>query len=380
MYCELFAAGECTSCSLIETPYPVQLANKEASCRTTLGTHAKHATWLKTYTAGQQNFRNRAKFVVGGSTANLTLGIPGPRKTGVDLTACPIQSPGVNQAGVKLTEFLNATRLAPYDVTRRQGELKFVHVTESPDGELLIRFVVRSEHAGNVIEAHSSALHRSIPNARTVTVNILPEHKAVLEGDVEWALWGTDLPMRLGDVNLRLLPRSFFQTNTGVARELYRQVAHWVDEVSPASLWDLYCGVGGFALHCTAVHREMLGVEASEAAVRSARQSADAMRASGNSAAKFIAQDATEFAVTSREELRPDMLIVNPPRRGIGHKLSEWIENSHLPHVVYSSCNPITLAQDLDKMPSFSARQVRVFDMFPHTRHVEVVVLLERTA
>src|SRR5690606_5719758 len=97
------------------------------------------------------------------------------------------------------------------------------------------------------------SLRAAVPSAVVISVNLLPEHKAVLEGEREEMLLGSSLAMRLGfdghPLTLHLMPQSFFQTNTAVARELYAQVAEWVVGVRPASVWDLYCGVGGFALH-----------------------------------------------------------------------------------------------------------------------------------
>ncbi|MGO1612416.1 MAG: 23S rRNA (uracil(747)-C(5))-methyltransferase, partial [Brevibacterium aurantiacum] len=88
---------------------------------------------------------------------------------------------------------------------------------------------------------------------------------------------------------------------------------------------------------------------------------------------------ATEFAeanLASGE--RPECVIVNPPRRGIGARLSAALEESGIDHIVYSSCNPLTLAKDLDRMPSYTVERARVFDMFPHTKHLEVAVVLQR--
>ena len=75
---------------------------------------------------------------------------------------------------------------------------------------------------------------------------------------------------------------------------------------------------------------------------------------------------------------RPDCVIVNPPRRGIGARLSAALENSGVEHIVYSSCNPVSLAKDLARMPAYEVAQARIFDMFPHTKHLEVAVLLQR--
>lgn len=199
-----------------------------------------------------------------------------------------------------------------------------------------------------------------------------------MEGDVEIVLTArSELPMDVGPVELSLRPQSFFQTNTEVARALYSQVAEWVNETRPASVWDLYCGVGGFALHCVADGRTVTGVESSEQAVLSARASATRMTERGVPGAdrvQFVASDATLWA---KAQAGADVVIVNPPRRGIGTELAQWLEASGVPRVIYSSCNAVSLARDLETMPSLVPVKGRLLDMFPHTEHFEVVVVLE---
>nr|WP_218114160.1 methyltransferase domain-containing protein [Leucobacter soli] len=376
LQCRYFASGECRSCALIETPYDAQLAAKEARCRALLP-GAPEAVWLPAFSGGDRGFRNRAKLVVGGTggrPGGIRLGILGPSGEGVDLRECAIQAPEIAAAIPVLAAFLERTALAPYDVPARRGELKFVHVTLAPSGELMLRFVTRTEHGLTTIRARLGELRALLPQAAVISVNLLPEHRAVLEGEREELLHGSALRMDLGPVALHLRPQSFFQTNTVVARELYGQVASWVAGCSPASVWDLYCGVGGFALHVAAPGRAVLGVELSAAAVDSARRSA---REAGLPA-RFEAADATEFALAAAPEELPELVIVNPPRRGIGEVLAAFLEGSGVPRVVYSSCNPESLAKDLAAMPSYALREARVFDMFPHTSHLEVAVLLER--
>jgi 23S rRNA (uracil747-C5)-methyltransferase len=192
--------------------------------------------------------------------------------------------------------------------------------------------------------------------------------------------------MRVNDVTLLLRPNSFFQTNTEVAAGLYRQARDWVAETAPSSLVDLYCGVGGFALHCAGQHdgvrREVRGIEVSEQAVQSARLGADHLRRAHPDLGSLVFQvgDATQAvdATLGAPSATPDLVIVNPPRRGVGADLSGWLEASGVRHAIYSSCNVDSLARDLAAMPSFVVRGARLFDMFPQTNHHEVVVLLER--
>lgn len=388
MQCDYFDRGVCRSCTLMGQPYADQVLDKEIRTRELLRDAVDAAgspgdpggpgdvEWLPPITSPESGYRNKAKMVVGGTVQRPTVGILDHRQRGVDLRHCGICTPGIRHALPILADFIADTGLIPYDVAARRGELKYVLVTESPDGELMVRFVLRSEGQLPTLRQHLDALRAVLPNAVVVTANLLPEHKAVTEGEREIVLTEQEtLPMRLGPVTMHLRPQSFFQTNTHVATELYAQASAWIDEVAPASMWDLYCGVGGFALHAARPGRAVTGIETSREAIRSAKQSA---REAGLTDVRFAADDATEHALRSRPGATPELVLVNPPRRGIGEALSTWLETSDVQHVVYSSCNPVTLAKDLARMPSLRLRRVRVLDMFPQTGHLEAVTLLSR--
>lgn len=373
MNCEYFDSGVCRSCTLMGVPYAEQLAEKDAHTRTLLASFGD-AEWLPPVASAESGYRNKAKMVIGGAPDAPTIGILDEDGRGVDLRECGICAPGIRSALPVLADFITRARLVPYSVPGRRGELKYVLVTLSPDDELMVRFVVRSEDVASRIRKRLPELLTALPNARVVTANLQPDHKAVVEGEHEIVLTpDASLVMRVNGMALQLRPQSFFQTNTAVAERLYAQVAAWVDEVSPASVWDLYCGVGGFALAVAAEGRRVVGVETSREAVRSAQSTA---RASALPDVTFRADDATDFAIGAKHA--PDLVIVNPPRRGIGAELAGWLESSGVRHIVYSSCNPTSLAHDLARIPSYRVRTGRVLDMFPQTRHQEVAVLLER--
>jgi 23S rRNA (uracil747-C5)-methyltransferase len=307
------------------------------------------------------------------------VGILDPDDRGVDLRLCPLYGADLARAFPILAEFITVARLEPYDIPARKGELKHIIVTVSPDGFLMARFVTRSTESLARLRKHLPWLLDKLPRLVVVTLNVLPEHKAALEGQQEIVLTELDtLRMNLGQVVLHARPQSFLQTNTDIARRLYALVADWVDEAAPTTVWDLYCGVGGFALHCVREGRTVVGVETAEQAVIAARQGAQDMADAGLPGAleaTFVAADATAWV---RDKPAPDVVIVNPPRRGIGPDLAAWIESSGVRRVVYSSCNAVTLAQDLRAMPSLAPVKGRLLDMFPHTEHYEAVILLER--
>ena len=148
----------------------------------------------------------------------------------------------------------------------------------------------------------------------------------------------------------------------------------------PLHLWDLFCGVGGFALALAshpALHgAQVRGVELSASAIHGAQASARLMGLDPRRV-WFEAGDARVLDPRSGDV--PDLLVVNPPRRGIGPDLAQRIEASGVRRVLYSSCNPSSLVSDLAAMPSLRVRRARLFDMFPHTGHAEVLVELGRS-
>jgi 23S rRNA (uracil747-C5)-methyltransferase len=371
MQCDYFDAGVCRSCTLMGTPYEAQLVDKVAHAKALLAAWPD-AVWLPPVASRPEAFRNKAKMVAGGMVDYPTLGILDASRHGVDLTGCGVLSERLRAAFAPIAAFITRARLTPYDIPARRGELKNVLLTEAPDGKLMVRFVLRSTEPLGRMRKFLPTLRAELPQLTVATANLLPEHKAVLEGDEELLLTEAEtLAMRVGDVVLHLRPGSFFQTNTAIAAGLYGQARQWLDEIAPATVWDLYCGVGGFALSVAAPGRRVHGVEVSAPAVESARLSATE---AGLTDVTFTVGDAT--AITADDT--PQAVIVNPPRRGLGDELCATLETSGVATVVYSSCNAVTLARDIAAMPSYAPQRVRVFDMFPQTEHYEVMVLLTR--
>ena len=375
MQCDYFDRDRCRSCTFMGMPYSTQLDELGSAVRAALVGRVPLDAWLPVVHGPESAFRNKAKLVVGGGRGSPTLGILDAQGRGVDLRHCGLYEAGLAEAVPVLASLVADLGLTPYDVPTRNGELKHVIVTHSPDGELMVRFVLRSPGQLPRIRDGLASIRSALPTVRVVSVNLQPDHKAVLEGEEEHVLTDADtLPMLVNDVTLHLRPRSFFQTNTGVAARLYAQARDWVTDLAPTSVWDLYGGVGGFALHAAAAAR-VTGVEVAPDAVASARRSAESL--GGSTAFDFRVGDAAAFAETAGEQ--PDLVVVNPPRRGIG-PLADTLEQGTARHVVYSSCNVATLRTDLERMPSLAVRAARAFAMFPQTRHHEVLVLLERRA
>ena len=289
MQCDYFDARRCRSCTLMGSSYRDQVADKTARAAAALEDAAPGLRWLEPVTGPEAHFRNKAKLVVAGRAGAPTFGILDAGGRGVDLRRCGLYEPGLAATFDPLHRVVSALGIEPYDVPGRRGELKHLIVTHSPLGEHLVRFVVRSPASVDLLRSALPDITAALPSARVVTANVLPEHKAVLEGDTEVVLSAdSHLTMRLPEVTLLLGPRSFFQTNTRVATALYAQARAWTDDLSPATVLDLYCGVGGFALHLAAPGRQVVGVETSEEAVAAATAGAH-LNGLGSPEVEFVA-------------------------------------------------------------------------------------------
>lgn len=374
LHCPHFEQSECQSCRWIEQDYPAQLTAKQQHLKTLLG-DMPVAEWLPPVASAEQGFRNKAKMIALGSAHEPVLGIVSPNGDAVSLTDCALYPPEMQVLLHRLERWVQQAGLPPYNIRKAKGELKYLLLTQSQQhGEYLLRLVLRSENSIERIRNALPLLLADYPHIRVVSVNIQPVHMAVLEGEQEIILTETNrLNESFNGVPLSIRPKSFFQTNPDVATQLYQTARGWSLSLKPARIWDLFCGVGGFGLHCATADTELTGIEIEAEAIACAKESAAAL---GLTKVNFAALDSGGFATL--QTTAPDLLIVNPPRRGLGIELCEQITSLAPPAIFYSSCNPETLTQDIARLPDYRIKRMQLFDMFPHTAHYEVLVWLER--
>lgn len=424
--CQLHDASLCRSCPNLDLPLAQQLQLKQSAVQATLAGQVETAAWLEPFASAPSHFRNKAKLAVSGTTHAPVLGLVDRFDNGTDLTSCPLHVNEIKAALAPLTRAITRMGLQPYSIVKRRGELKHVLITASANGQLMVRFVLRSTAQLPAIRKGAPRLQSELPGLRVLSVNIQPRPAAILEGEREIILSQDstlDMPLYLPELGadgvvvnnkksvlpLVLPPQSFFQTNSAVAAGLYAQARAWARDYaggqavalageprvgesaagesgaggahpdatqSSQSIWDLYCGVGGFALALAQPGAQVLGVEVSAPAIDGARAAA-AQLGLTSPQVRFEAGDASVLDASGQVygHDKPDLLVVNPPRRGIG-ELAASIEGSGIQRVLYSSCNPASLTKDLEVMSSYRVRRARLFDMFPHTNHAEVLVEL----
>ncbi|CAI2155213.1 23S rRNA (uracil(747)-C(5))-methyltransferase RlmC [Serratia fonticola] len=374
MHCALYSAGTCRSCQWLEKPYPQQLEEKQHHLQSLLADRDV-AQWLEPVTGEQSAFRNKAKMVVSGSVERPLLGMLHRDGTPVDLCDCPLYPASFAPIFAVMKDFIPRAGLTPYNVARKRGELKYLLLTESTfSGGLMLRFVLRSDSKLAQLRAALPWLQEQLPQLKVISANIQPVHMAIMEGEHEIPLTEQQaLEERFNQVPLYIRPQSFFQTNPQVASQLYATAGDWVRALGIASMWDLFCGVGGFGLHCAQPQTRLTGIEISAEAIACAKQSAQTL---GLQQVDFQALDSTRFAIAEGEV--PELVLVNPPRRGIGNELCDYLNRMAPGYILYSSCNALSMAKDLAMLPDYRVERVQLFDMFPHTAHYEVLTLLVR--
>ncbi len=369
-FCSYYDTHVCHSCGWIDYHYAEQLKLKFTRLHTLLEPFSVR-DWIKPATSPLKGFRNKAKMVATPSLQGVVLGLSDE----VSLIDCPLYDVSMQKVLHSVQAWLRELGIKAYDVKKRKGELKYVLLTRSSaDNSMMLRFVLRSHGIVSRLENSLPSLIAAHPELKVVTANIQPVHMAILEGDEE--IFFTEqrrLEDRLNGIPLFIRPKSFFQTNPEVAAKLYKTAAEWVDESKPNRIWDLFCGVGGFALHCASPERDIIGIEIEPEAIACARDSAARLEMSN---LRFESLDTASFGADSGA--KPDVVIVNPPRRGLGEQLCKWLMRVDADRILYSSCNATSLAKDLESLSGYTLRRVQLFDMFPHTEHYEVLVELVR--
>ncbi|MDQ7844312.1 MAG: 23S rRNA (uracil(1939)-C(5))-methyltransferase RlmD [Armatimonadota bacterium] len=293
----------------------------------------------------------------------------------VDLSTCLLPSPRVVDVLVDVKAFARRHNLPGYDPRRHQGLLRQLVVREGrATGDLLVTIVTAT---GQFPQARALADHLAGRHAGLTGVlwAVNPARGDTIELQGAQVLYGRPYIFeRLRGLTFKIGPATFFQTNTLQAErmiDVVREMAGEAEEVV-----DLYCGVGTFALALAGQSRRVHGVEVVAASVEAAQENA---RLNGIANADFYVADVRRF-VRLPAGGRPDLVILDPPRAGAGRQVMTALGRAAPRRVIYISCNPTTLAPDLRHLlpAGYRILAIQPFDLFPHTYHVECVVLLER--
>jgi 23S rRNA (uracil747-C5)-methyltransferase len=375
-FCSYFNEKICQSCNLITIDYSNQIAEKE-NILIKAFEKIEHPPLLNTVVSNQKKIRNKAKLSVTGTSENPILGLFGKENidSGRELTNCPLHLDEINQMIPVIKDFIKFTNLSPYQIKTKTGELKGVIIFYSEGTqESYLRFILRSKESIDRIKKHQFFLTDKINHLKVISVNIQPIPHQIPEGDIEIYITNTKfISHRSSEIHFTLDPKAFVQTNQTVAEKLYACAAQWIQESKLKYFLELYCGQGAFSFYAAPFIEKGLGIEINPEAVKIANQTALKNK---KHHLYFKCCDATK--ITSEiQNFSPDIILVNPPRRGLSESV-QFLLSIKPKKIIYSSCNVNSLAEDLEKVTAaYRIQKIRIFDMFPNTKHFETLVELE---
>jgi len=306
------------------------------------------------------------------------LHVPGRFDKVVDIGTCHLQEEPTNQVRNHLRELALEKKLSFYDHRTNEGLLRNLIVRNTTLGEVMIILSVQYDEPP-VYELLESLKH-NFPGLTSLMYTINPKkNEALYDLDIRLYAGRDHIFEKLEDLTFRIGPKSFFQTNSLQALELYRKAREFAGPGEGELLYDLYTGTGTLANFMARSAKKVVGIESVPEAIADAKINAE-INGIGN--AQFFAGDMRELLTGDffSAHGNPDVIVTDPPRAGMHPKVVEQILRSKASRVVYVSCNPATQARDVELLGrNYALRKIQPVDMFPHTHHVENIALLERT-
>ena len=379
-------AGPCGGCSLRHLDYAAELRAKQESVldafRRIGGLEVPVLDILPSPEVDR--YRNKVQFPVGVDKNGMPcIGFyAGRTHRIVPCPDCKLQPGVLNEIGNALCAFFAQQGIRPYDEQSGKGLVRHIFLRRGAhSGQIMVCLVctrAKLPHA----EQLCTALREQFPAISTILLNVNAKNTNVILGSENHILYGPGyIEDTLCGVPVRLGPLSFYQVNTLAAEQLYGVAAQYAQLTPDDALLDLYCGMGTIGLSMADQCRELIGVEIVPEAIESAKANAARMGETVAAKSRFFCADAGQAATQlAAEGLHPDIVMLDPPRKGCDEATLSAVVRMTPRRVVYVSCNPATAARDaawLEKN-GYHAEKVQPVDLFPRTKHVECVIALSK--
>ncbi|RAP31958.1 23S rRNA (uracil(1939)-C(5))-methyltransferase RlmD [Candidatus Marinamargulisbacteria bacterium SCGC AG-414-C22] len=371
-------AATCGGCQLQHQSYDNQLTFKQHELSQTLATHLHNQEdLLKPFIqlTDPWEFRHKMQFsfALENNSNDLAIGLYAARSHRViNTTYCPITSPTINAIINTIKHWFKAFPTSVFSETTGAGILRHVTIRQaSTNQHVMIIFTLGSEllHHESLLTALTQ--HECVKSIYT-TIQADPTNDHVFGKDLQ-LLWGDDrITDTIDHCRYSLSPLSFTQANSKLVSQLYQYICHIIKQTNVASVFDLYCGTGLLSIMLAKQELRVTGVDNNKHAIDDAKHNATLNQVN----ATFITAHTEEFF--AQEDLKESCIILDPPRRGCHPDVLTALGTSQPPHIIYVSCNPVTLNRDLTTLVAagYTLISIQPFDMFCHTTHCEVVVYL----
>ena len=296
----------------------------------------------------------------------------------IECEHCLLVKPVADAAAEALREYMQSCRVAGYDEKTGRGLVRHLYIRSNAAGESLVCVLVNGDKLPKE-DRLVTLLRDACPKCTGIVLGTNTKKGNVILGDRYRTLWGSDrLEDTLCGKTFRLSVPSFYQVNRVQAERLYAKAIEFAGLTGQETVLDLYCGAGTITLALSDHAKKVLGAEIVPEAIDDARENA---ARNGVKNAEFFCGDASDVAKKlARENLRPDVITVDPPRKGLAADVVESIAEMQPGRVVYVSCDSATMARDVKRLADlgYTAQRACAVDMFPRADHVETVVLLSK--
>lgn len=372
--------GRCGGCDAWHMDYTEELRFKLARVNDAL-LHIGKQTLQAEEILGSDSmlrYRNKAIFAVSDGGGDPAFGFFRERSHElIGIEDCLIQSELSVRAARAVTAFMRAHEIPAYREADGRGVVRHVFCREAFHGTDAVVCIVAARGFGALTQALVDALRAACPELTGIVLNVNKTRgNTVLAGDFH-TLWGkSTMEDSLCDLRFEIAPQAFFQVNPPQAEKLYRRALDYAQADESQLVFDLYCGAGTISLCLAREAGKVIGAEIVPQAVENARENA---ARNGIENAEFLCADAGEAAqLLAQRGLRPAVVMVDPPRKGMDEAAVDAVASMAPARVVYVSCNPATLARDILRFNAhgYTLSKVTAVDMFPRTCHVETVCCL----
>ena len=374
-------AGRCGGCQYRHMTYEEELRAKRQRVQDAL-TRVGGVSLELPQVLGAENplrYRNKVQFPVAQEKRGLAVGYYRARSHDVlDVDDCLLQPESVTTLRRTFKGWMERYRVPAYDEGTCQGLIRHLYVRTNQAGEALCCVVANGTRLPHAPELMQS-LRQAVPTLAGLVLNTNTKDTNVILGPNYRTIWGRDfLEERLCGMTFRLSVPSFFQINRAQTERLYAQALEFAGLTGRETVLDLYCGIGTISLALAQRAGQVIGAEIVPEAVQDAQANAARNQVPN---ARFLCGDAGEAAFQlAAEGVRPQVICVDPPRKGLAPEVPEILASMSPERIVYVSCDPATLARDVKRFGElgYPAVKAQAVDLFPRTAHVETVVLLGR--
>ena len=374
----------CGGCNLQHISYTEQLNFKTQRVKDVMERVGKLEDAKIHNTIGMEfpyNYRNKVQLPVGSIDSEVVVGFYAPRSHDIiNMEHCYIQSKLGDKVILILKEWMKENKIKPYDEKTHSGIIRHIMLREGfRTKEVMVVIVTNGAKLPNA-KSLVQKLRENILNLKSVIQNINEDKTNVILGQKSITLWGQDtISDYIGDFRFNISPLSFFQVNPIQTQVLYNKAMEYADLNGDEIVFDAYCGTGTISLFLSKKAKMVFGVEIIPQAIDNANENKKENNV--NNVEFIVGKSEEEIPKLIKSGINPDVIVLDPPRKGCEESLLHAIAEAAPKKIVYVSCDPATLARDLRILEDLNYRAVEIqpVDMFPQSAHIETVVKLTKS-